>query len=367
MRYIIEANGRLYCFFYRDDAIWFCEFKGGVWSETEMLIKGVQGGFSISLIDNEILMFFQNDKKGLVKSKFVDGNVATEILIDSNEVLGRYCAVPCKDGMSLIYNLPLLGDGNYALVSQFLGANGAWGTLRRIDAMRPVAEETFKLIPVADRHFLLFYQIGGFENRLGYKEIYDGEIGKYNLLHSGVNNFGDSSFLATRHALHGAYVTRGMFGSRLMYKKRDTDGISPGIVVADGNAIHNVLLYIVDEKPHLSFMINNSLYRMALKEKDGAQSLLPLDKEDMPHDGHIVKATFLSDSIKEGQFLINELLVDEERPWNIKFLSDYILGSHKKGSPATNEVKGLYTTAISEEEYNSFFAGTENEFLDDDF
>ena len=363
MRYIIEANGLLYCFFYRDEAIWFCEFEDDNWSSVEMLARGVHGGFSASLINGEILMFYQDNNNGLIRGKFEGRGIATDILIDGNEAHGRYCAVPSKNGMSLIYNLPLLGEGGYALVSQFLGANGSWGALRRVDAMQPMADEPFRLVPVADKHLLVFYQSGGLDNRLGYREIYDGEIGKYNSFHSGVNSFGDSSFLATKHELHGAYVTRGMFGSRLMYKKRDAGGFSPSIIATDGQAIYNVLLYMVDEKPHLCFMKGNHLYGMTLERKGGTQNPLPLNREELPHDGSVVKAIFLSDSIREGQFLTNELLVGEEKPWDIKFLSNYVLGCHKKDFPIANETKNLYATAISEEEYHSFFAGIENEFL----
>ncbi|MCL2376682.1 MAG: hypothetical protein FWC76_04715 [Defluviitaleaceae bacterium] len=367
MRYIIETQGRLYCFFYRDNEIWFCEFKEGEWLEEEVLARKVHGGFSANLVEDEILMFYQDSKKGLVESRFKDGAIITETLVVNNETLGRYYAVPSKDGMNLVYNLPVLGDGGYALVSQFLGLNRSWGALRRVDTIHPMAEEPFKLVPVADKHFLVFYQSGGLESKLGYREIYDGEVGRYNLLHSGSSSFGDSSFLATRHELHALYMVRGMFGSRLMYRKKGADGFSPGIVVAEGQNIHNVLLYIAKDAPHLSFMRGNDLFRMGLGEKGGSQNLLPLGKEENIHEGPIAKASFLSDNVDPAYLLANELLVNREKPWDIKFLQEYVLGRHKQGLLAQSEAKNLYTTTLSEEDYNSFFNDIENEFLDDDF
>ena len=359
MKYIVKMRENLYCFFYKNGSIRSCGLKNGVWSDTKTLIDDVHGSFSANLVLGEVLFFYQDAKGSLFKGKFAEGDIVIEEIMTGNDIPNRYYAVPTKDSLSLIYGIPSLGDGGYALVTQFVGTNGAWGALRRVDSIYHTSEEPFKLVSVSDRHFLVFYQGGGFENRLGYREIYDGEVGGFNLFHSGVNRFGDSSFLATKHELHGLYVVSSMFGARLMYRKKDANGFSPPIVVAEGQGIHNVLLYMVDEKLHLAFSRGGSLHQMAFEEKDGKQGFLPLDIQKEVKDDRIVKAKFLFDDSGNDRLLANELLVNEEKPWDIKIASNYVISHQKQRSDAKN----LYAVALSEEDYNSFFDGMADEFL----
>lgn len=368
MNYIVAAKGGLYCFYYRDGGIWFCEFKDSVWSKTQMMIPRVRKRFSVNLIDSgEPFLIWQDDDGNLNKGRFSNGDVASDILIAGREQLGQYCAMAAEDGMNLVYSIPFSADV-HMLMSQFVGSNGAWGAVRRIDNIGAMAGCLFRLVPIAGNHFLAVYQNSGFESRLGYKEIYGNEVGKYNLIHSSIHSFGDCSFLATTHDLHVACIVRGVFGSRLIYKKKEADGFSPGVVVAEGQGLHNVVSYVVDEKPHLLFMRNDKLYCVGTEDDGYRWSFLPLGepKKTQPEPKSLSKAVFLSNNMNRKKFLTNDLLVDEEKPWEIQIFLKHILASYEKSVG----FKARENHEEPEDSYNNFFNNMEGElaeFMNDYF
>jgi len=350
MNYIVAAAQGLHCFFHKRDSVWHCKFSNGVWSEAEVLIQEMEDDFTVNLVDGEVVMIGRHRAGSLIKCKFDGSGVVSNILIQGDGNIGRYHAVCTKDGMNLIYNMPISQDGGHMLVSQFLGENGAWGAMKHIDNVNG----SFILIPVTDKHFLVFYQNGGnHENRLGYREIYGNEVGGYNLLHSSTNRFADCSFLATMYDIHGLYVVRSVFGSALAYRRKLDGGFSPRFVVAEGQSIHNVLLYMLDERLCISFIKNNDLYSVDLNEEGDIWNFSPPKRHEKPHGVRITKAVFLTND-KESRFLTNELLVNADKPWEILMNSDYVIMPN-------SEKRNLQTAACSEEDYNSFFDSMENE------
>jgi hypothetical protein len=364
VNYIVAAADGLYCFYYRDGGIWLCEYKGDIWSQARVLMPKAREDFTVNFVDGNVpFLIWQDDGGNLMSGRLGGGDMVAETLIVSRGELGQYRAISAEGGMNLVYSLPFSGD-IHMLMMQFVAKSGAWGAVRRVDNISSISEkkpgDLFKLIPIADKHFLAIYQNTGFESRIGYKEIYGNEVGKYNPVHSSIHNFGDCSFLATKHDLHIACVVKGVFGSRLVYKKKGAQGLSPGVVVAEGQGLHNIALYMADEKPHLVFMRNENVYCVGAEEDGYKWSFLPLADRDGTRGDRLVKAVFLSGSGKEGDFFSNELLVDEERPWEIKVVLKHVLGPYKQNIRAQTEEK----PGITEEEYNKFFNKMEDELTE---
>ena len=359
MNYIVAAKDGLYCFYYRDGGVWFCEFKDGAWSKSLEVVSKARMDFSVNLVDDSgPLLIWQDDDGNLKKGRYCNDSVAAETLVSGKGQLGQYRAMPAEGGMNLVYSMPVSGDV-HMLMSQFVSANGAWGAIRRVDNIAAMAGGPFRLVPIAGKHFLAFYHNSGFESRLGYKEIYGDEVGKYNLIHSSIHNFGDCSFLATKHDLHIACIVRGVFGSRLIYKKKESGGLSPGVVVAEGQGLHSVVSYMVDERPHLLFMRNNELYCVGAEDDGYRWGFLPLEgREKARRDSaHFSKAVYLSHNMNKKGFLANELLVDKEKPWEVQVFSEYILAAYEKSVRAqTKEFP-----EEPEDDYNKFFNDMESE------
>jgi len=333
MNYIVATDGGLYCYYHKDGGIWFCEFVGGVWSNIRELIPGAHRDFTVNLIDDDKpLLIWRDSDGGLKKGRFSGKDIDAKVLIAGKGEFGEYRAIPAEDGLNLVYTLPFSGD-MHMLMLQPVGANGAWGAVGRVDNISAMADGLFRLVPIANKHFLAIYQSSGFESKLGYKEIYGDNIGKYNLIHSSIHSFGDCSFLATKYDLHIACVVRGVFGSRLVYKKKGADGLSPGVVVAEGQGLHNIVLYMVDEKLYLLFMKNDTLYCVEAESDGYRWNFLPLEEHEKMQSGNLAKAVFLSSRSGRG-FLANELLVHSERPWEISTLSRHLLVDYKQNIQA---------------------------------
>ena len=363
MNYIVAAD-RLCCFYYKDGGIWFCEFKDGVWSETRELISKARKNFTVSLVNEKALLIWQDDKGNLNRGRFNGENIITEVLIKGSGGLGQYRAMPTEGGVNLIYNLPISGDDVNMLMTQFVGTNGAWGAAGRVDNISSMADGLFKLIPVAGEHFLAVYQNGGFESRLGYREIYGGEVGRYNLIHSSIHKFAGYSFLATKYDLHCVCVVKGVFGSRLIYKKKGTDGLTPGIVVAEGQNLHNIMLCMVDEKLRILFVSNDKLYCMGARDDGYGWAFLPLEEHEKSLSGRLSKAVFLSTDKGSKGILANELLVHEEKPWEIKVFENQVFKPYLQAPQAQETQEIRENPPHTEEEYNKFFDDMENELIE---
>ena len=369
MNYIVAVSDGLYCFYYRDGGVWFCEFKNGAWSETQVLISGVRKDFTVNLIDEEIILIWQDDAGDLKKGRFSGDDITAHVLISGKGELGQYCAISAEGGLNLVYSLPFSGD-IHMLMSQLVGTNGAWGAVKRVDNISAMSGfgsvSLFRLVPVADRHYLAVYQNGGFESRIGYKEIYGDEVGKYNLIHSSIHSFGDCSFLATKYDLHVACVVRGVFGARLIYKKKGADGFSPGVVVTEGQGLHNVMFYTANEKLHLLFMRNDNIYCVVAEDNGYRWSFLPLEEHTHAQPRQISKAIFLSNNRSKIGIMANELLVDKEKPWEIQSISRHVFEAYTQQKTKI-QVQTKNNTKNAEDDYNEFFNNMENElteFLD---
>ena len=359
MNYIVVADNGLYCFYYRDGGVCFREYKGEDWSRARELVPRARENFTVSFVGNDKpLLIWQDDEGNLKYGKFDGDSIDTKVMITGKDELGQYYAMPAEDGMNLIYSLPFSNDV-HMLMSQFVGTGGAWGAVRRVDNISPMTGRLFRLIPIAGRHFLAVYQNGGFESRLGYKEIYSDEVGKYNLIYSSIHKFGDCSFLATKYDLHAACVVRGVFGSRLVYKKKDEDGLSPGIVVSEGQDLNNVTIYMVDDRLHILFTRNDRLYCVGAQGDEGQRwAFLPLEEREGFSSRHVSKATLLSKN--NTKFLANELLVNKDKPWEIYALSKYVLEPYAQN----HQVQVQENYKETEERHDEFFNNMEDELME---
>jgi len=245
----------------------------------------------------------------------------------------------------------------------FDAAGGLWSdaSLLAADVTKPpqtgIDGVVVRRVPVADKHFLEIYQQQG---KLMYREFYGEQVSSFKPFHThnSVARYGSTSFLATKYGLHAAFVLRGLFGCKLVYRRMDDDGFSE-VAVLDAPLLHNTLLSVADDVLQLAFMSGDTLYtaHLAGYDDNGLQFTPPVVYTDYKGSGTIVsKVDFISDS-RDESFVANELLVTE--PWEIIVHKNLILGmatpKHAVNSlpppvPVDNHIKRDYISIFDDTE-----------------
>ena len=309
MGYVVTVDNRLYTFFYDNDRIFWRQFDDG-WSKSNPLSVDAAKDFSVSIAEGKVVVV-SRDNKGILSKSTFDDDIVTEVLLQDFGGTGQYHIA--ADGM--LHNLP-------------------------------VTNPYFRLVPVTDKHFLVVYQS---RDGLGYREVYGRDVGGFNVIHNHPGQYADYSFFATKYAIYGAFVVRGLFGWRLIYKtKTDGGGFRETLVTETSKPLYNVLLYILDGMLRLVFASEDNLYETRLE--DGGFS--PITKLNGIGGKNMVKAVFLTNNT-DNRFLTNELLVDKISPWEIYLHKNFIVGSFEKNLPAIKSVKN---------EDDGFFNNMESEF-----
>ncbi|MCL2396912.1 MAG: hypothetical protein FWC93_02485 [Defluviitaleaceae bacterium] len=340
MNYIAATDGGLYAFFHKNGGVQWCGFDGNDWLGAKMLVDDASRDFSVNLTGHGMVVVSRDSKGNIAKTIF-DGKSPD---VDIN----------------LIYSLPVVGETGYMLMSQFAQVDGGWGSVRRLDNVAPVGGVVFKPVSISGQHLLTAYHqsqlVRGFESRLGYREIYDKQIGDFTVVHSGMGQYVDYSFLATPHILHAAVATRGLFGSRLIYKYK-AGGFSKEIVVAEGgHPIDNIVLYLLDDVLHLAFVMGGVLYSTYWTGDGFAAAAIHTGS----YSKNMGKAVFLASNSDGNRFLAAELLVDKAKPWEIQLHKEFIVVPQSKMIKTGGSGRVL-SVENSEEGYNNFFNDMEHE------
>ena len=240
----------------------------------------------------------------------------------------------------------------------FDAGSGTWtdANLLAADVSRPsrtgIDGVNVRRVPVSDKHFLEMYQQQG---RLTYREFYGEKLSDFKPFHAhnSVARYGSASFLATKYGLHAAFVLRGMFNSKLIYRRLDDDGFSETAVL-DAPLLHNTLLCVdADDVLHLAFMSGDILYTAHLTDYEGLQFSPPVVHTDYKGSGVIVsKVDFVSNG--DGKdFVANELLVTE--PWEIVVHKNLVLGMAKPTHTTNTSPQPLPVDNHEKHDYYSIF------------
>ena len=275
--------------------------------------------------------------------------------------------IQLKDGkLSAVYK-----RNNNIYERVYLPENNKWAdaALVAADAAAPAQSQQQTLdgvklrrVPVADKHFLEIYQQQG---KIMYREFYDENIGGFNAFHthSTIARYGSGSFLATTHALHGAFVLRGVFGSRLIYRRVDDDGFREVTVLDNSRqTLYNVVLCLTDGVLRLSFMAGDVLYTCKLAEYDVLLFSPLVVYADFRERGVVVaKTDFFGGN---DSFLANELLITD--PWEIVIHKNFVFGLISNNASESAVPVAMKPINAEECDYNSFFDNMENEFAPDE-
>ena len=360
---IIDSG--LYAIYWQNDTIWRRKYNG-TWSNATKIIEDVLQDFSANLYQDSVEILC-SDVSGLIKKVVFDGSNVTisENLNAQTLHNAQYWVTNYQNLSHMIYTIPALGHTGHVLVSQTQG-DAEFSPAVRMDGISPICggkDRFFKPIFVADGHHLIFYQLwqeerarpifglGFSENKIAYREIFHGKIGRQNIFFNTHDQLVCCAFLATKHSIHGLFASRGMFGYRLVYKNIINEKMHETVLAEGPQIIHNTAIYIVDGVLHLAFMQGDALYTATLEEIH-----TPVVKLASRPEKLIKKAKFLAIS---DAFLADEVLVHKSKPWEILLFDSNIFSMAKVKSSI--KIQPCDTKEEKTEEYDDFFDNMEDE------
>jgi len=260
-----------------------------------------------------------------------------------------------------------LGEYGHILMSHIIKEDGQWTKARHLGRIIPFNKNNaFEVVPISGQHYLLFYQAqgSGFGADLGYREIYKGQLGDFKLIHKNANINGYChSFLASTTAVHMLYMTRGLLSPTLNYIKKDAQGLSQKIIVAQGHNVHSPLLYMNDNTLNMLYMRGEELLAGTILDA-GKPSISPPIKQAIKAS-EVEKCRFLCDKTPFTNFYANELPLKRALPFELAVIGD-LLDFAKMDFAAEKQQAKLGEGSLccqkagslgSQDEYNDFFEG----------
>jgi len=328
-RYFVRCgDGSLISFYHvQSKGVLYRINQRGKWQPEKLLLENGQKNFSVCFEKNKILVFCQDNNGNVMLYQGNGDNWRGRVILNNqSDKVHRILFSPIisetagKAGLCLVYNMPAAeGDGHY-LVKQHL-SEGKWDRPERLDKVTRLNNELYNIQYISHDHCVLFYQTKSAEYKLGYREVTSAAHGAFHLIHSSAYQVTGHSFLVTDSEIHVLYIIRNMFGSQLLYKKKNNTDFSAPLVIFEGQRIENCLLSIINDNIYVHFQSAGQMYQCISDDKGESFSRPRRYRHKICESP--VKAIYLSEAAqKENQFFCREVYVDENNSWDVQILPD---------------------------------------------
>ncbi len=321
--FLRDREKALFCFYISEDGLVRRSYEKNEWGEPRLLCGGIRGEFSVNLSHDRKIYIFCQDENGdlrLVTNK--DNKFTNQVILKSQSSITnriKFNALICKEGFNLLYNVPMPNDQEF-LMSQKMNPDGGWDTPTRLDRIVNFPNQIFHVQNTSPEHMLVFYQTKNPDYSLCYREITREKIGRSIEFHRQNNPITDFSALTTRDSVHVLYITKGLFSSQLVYRRKD-DEFTPPMILWEGQRLENCLLMIIKHRLYAFFMNNGSLlYCLA----DGKLERFSRPARYNERMGFLRKAVLITEESEEtAEFFAREVYTDLLNPWDVKILPDF--------------------------------------------
>ena len=321
------SDNRLQCFFHAPDTgVCVRVHENGGWGKPHVLLHGARETFSVNMAEDGRLYVFAQDAGGSMhlctsNTQAPSGWNDQTILRSQMSVSQGACfhALISGAGLQLIYNIPSGEGRGQQLVSQRLGADSRWGVANRLGDISPIGGQLFQTQTVGKGHMLLFYQSCDPDCALGYREVAPDRIGDMHTLHTTGYQITDASFLTTADALHALYIVKSPFSCQLIYRRRDSAGLSDPAVIWEAQRADNCLLFFAENKLTASCVSGGQVF--SCTANDSFVFSRPV-RVRTSFATEPMKAVYLSEPpMQPGAFFCREVYVDKARPWELQLLN----------------------------------------------
>lgn len=326
MNYIVRTKAnRLMNFYYtKQQEINYKVYENNKWTREKNFVTNVKDAYTITMSDTGALYLFCQSAEGdIYLCQSEDGEQWSKRVILQNRQgkIGRvlFNGIIEKDGMTLIYNVPSEQEDTDYLMMQKVNERGEWAEAVTIDRIVPLANTLYQVQPIIKGHHLIYYQTKTPELKLGYREFTKTELGKLNVFLSTGYQIAGTSFLTTKASVHVLYIVRSLFGSQIIYRKKDSHNFSNPYVIWEGQRLTNCMLTIIKNKLYAAWSYNDELY-YSVSDNFGNSFSRPI--KHITYE-ELVKANYISwESMEESKFIMHEIYVHKSNPSGIGFLPE---------------------------------------------
>lgn len=313
---IIKTKNAFNAYYYNNCDIFKRSFRNGIWSEPIVAADNARELFSIAQSENEMILYQlisgdiciarDGEHKVILKNSAPS---CPNIVINS---------IVCQGRLNLVYNI--VKNNKNMLAIQFQGEDRVWSEPKIIDNIEPF-KDIIRLVELGAGHYIVLYCKKMPELQFGYREMDCFNIGEFKMVYASGYNIADFSYLITKEALHFVFLQNTNFKSRVIYVRRDANGLSKPLTLFEGFNIKNCLIGIVANKLNVWWSANRVMtYTQSF---DFGKSFNKIQTERSINTDYIAKAQF-SDRTPNiaDNYIFNEVYVATDRPYMPYFLND---------------------------------------------
>ncbi len=309
--YIIKNKDCLTAYYYKDCKIYKIVYENGKWGDAYVIAHNAREDFSpgwgkgnmlvYQHIKGDICMIYEGRKPRVILENKGENcpNIVINAIFNSR--------------LRLIYNTPVDKRKNY-IVTQLQREDKEWSNPEKIDEFTSY----FRIGELdEDRHILLYGRKVP-EFQFGYREISSIGVGAFKMVYSTGYNVTDFSYLITEYALHFVFVYSTGFMQRLVYVKKDSEGLSSPQTIYEGLNIKNCLVGVSDNRLCVWWVSNRCLNIRAsqnMGESFGKPNIIR-----GVNTNELIKGVFIDKT--HSCYIFNEVYTDRLKPFS-PYFADY--------------------------------------------
>lgn len=366
-RFVVKTdNEKILCFYYEKGNIITREIGDKSGDSKKIIAKGVRENYTVNLCKSgEIYLFCQAISGDILHLRGRGEDWSENVILKNNGKSSENIIFYCLENggkMSLVYNIPVGGKNSYDIMKQSFDGKGSWSSPEKIDTVVGMNDFVFKVITIDFGYGIVFYQksTGGSENNIGYREFNINSIGNYNSVYSTNYRIGAVSFLPMNSGVHFIFAVKNIFSSRIIYRRKDSDGMNDYIILGEAQQIESCELFYIKEKIYALWKTGMGIF-YCVSEDNGKTFSKPVKFKGKVSPS-LKKADYLDFSKKaDKEFFATGLYTNKNNPYDIEILSEFYDGfvnmnkitPKKEMEPAEVAVNNVEEKTVRNEEYVS--------------
>lgn len=248
--YILISKDKRAVFYYNKGNIFKKEYSENKWSESQIIGEKVRESF---VLTKEAIVY-QNLRGDIISNKGRGGKIILASAAPKAPDINIY-TIFYKDSMTLLYNI--VKNNQNKFVTQYKHKNFPWKEPVIHDNIE-INKNIFTPVAIGDNH-IVFYTRKAPEYQFGYREITENSIGPFKTVFSSGYKITDFSYYINENSLNFLFVQKRGLTDRLVYVKKDINGVSQPFVIGEYMNIKSCLVTSEDCSVKLWWISSNCL------------------------------------------------------------------------------------------------------------
>lgn len=309
--YIVRNNDGIYAIYNEKSTIRIRKRNDNMWSEAKIIAKSTRGSFSLMKCpDGEPVIIYQDSKGNLMLAS--GNNPHKMVLRNTSEAYFplHIHGILKENSIQLFYNRDFINESY--ITEQHRREDGSWSKATPID--KYISESNMsKLVNIED-NYILFYSKNVPEQQIGYREIGKYSIGEFKMLYATGYKILDYSLALTVDEIHLCAVVFTSRSNRLIYIKKDSNGISKVKNLYDG-FVKNCHIAIENSKVIITFTTISGNSRIT--SYDMGNTFRRIESIEQFQ----FNKTIFTDYTKQvaDDFVATELITDVNFPYEVRY------------------------------------------------